>query len=206
MTSVAKSHPAGQGRGLDRWWKQGAGLGVLLIGLLLFLAVDRDAGSNGLSLFFLAWLLLAFTIHGCLSTGALLWKRRWGPALVQPVVGTVVVALILNLSAITRWSDVKHFHRELPGYEARIAEQRARQPAGTPVQLVLETRDLSLFVTSTLFESVVFDDSDATLQDPCWVLQDVHCPVVPDTPSQPNAGLHAQADRIEGHYFKVIEY
>ena len=150
----------------------------------------------------LAFPVLGFLVFATIAVPILLWRRRPRQALACILGVSAVLATLFSLPAVGSSAQAFWFRAHLPRYERMIDEARARNPA-SPVRLVLEWRDLSLFVTATLIEAVVYDETDGVRTDPCPVLDRDHCPVVP--------GGHVKApsmdlsvEPIEGHFYRVI--
>jgi hypothetical protein len=74
--------------------------------------------------------------------------------------GFAVRLSILNLA---RYVDFA-VHRA--GYERIVEVWRAKHPNTVPFRLVLKDADASVFIFPTVFEYVVYDDSDAVGKDP----------------------------------------
>ncbi|NMN57244.1 hypothetical protein FHT36_001141 [Xanthobacter sp. SG618] len=155
-----------------------------------------------------AAVLLAFPVLGFLASAMiavpiLLWRRRPRQALACILGVSAVLATLFGLPAVGAAAQTFWFRVHLPRYERMIDEARAKRPA-SPVRLVLEWRDLSLFVTATLIEVVVYDETDGVRTDPCPVLDRKSCPVAPG--GHVKAGsMDLSVEPIEGHFYRVTE-
>lgn len=151
----------------------------------------------------LALPVISFLVSATVAVPILLLKQQARSAVTCILGVSAVLATLFSLPAVGSAAQAFWFRAHLPRYERLIDEARARNPA-LPVRLVLEWRDLSLFVTATLIEAVVYDETDAVRTDPCPVLDRDHCPVAPG--GHVKAGsMDLSVEPIEGHFYRVIE-
>lgn len=136
----------------------------------------------------LAFPVLGFLVVATIAVPILLWRRRPRQALACILGVSAVLATLFSLPAVGASAQAFWFRAHLPRYERMIDEARARNPA-SPVRLALEQRDLSLFVTSTHFQTIVYDESDAVLKDPC--------------PAEGYGSCPRSVERIRGHFYRV---
>ena len=52
------------------------------------------------------------------------------------------------------------FSRDRAAFDSMVAREREREPAGQPIRMVVKFEDRSGFVTSTLFEFIIYDETD----------------------------------------------
>lgn len=203
----AAGHPSGR---RDRWaWLALAPSGAwcLLLALTVFFGEFSERAVVILGLAFPLLLLLGACgfAYGSIAVLVFLVTGRWRRA-VSHLLGIGMLALaVLSVPTLEDASRAIRFRLQLPAYEARIAEWRARHPDGTPARLVLENRDLSVFVTANHFEKIIYDESDGALEDPCAAEGKGHCPMVPrDSPE--SDGIPRSVHRIWGHFYRVSEF
>lgn len=145
--------------------------GGLCLAMVLGVSFDLSA-----AVLLLPLLVVGFLVCGTGAVPVLLWRRRPRREVFHFVAVCAVTATMFALPAVSAAAQAIRFRSSLPRYEQLIAEKRAASPVPTPVRLVLEWRDRSLFVTSPLLEAIVYDETDGTLKDPCPVLDRGHCP------------------------------
>ncbi|GLI21624.1 hypothetical protein GGQ86_001813 [Xanthobacter flavus] len=193
----AVGHPSGR---RDRWaWLTLAPSGAwcLLLALTVFFGEFSERAVVVLGFAFALLLLVGVCVfaYGSIAALVFLVTGRWRRA-VSHLLGIGMLALaVFSVPTLGDASRAIRFRLQLPTYEARIAEWRARHPDGTPARLVLENRDLSVFVTSTLLESIIFDETDAVLSDPCPVLRG----------DRDLCRMKVFVEPISGHFYWVTE-
>ncbi len=127
--------------------------------------------------------------YGSIATLVFLIKRRWRAAASHVLGIALLVLSVLSIPVVGAASDELRFRYYLPQYEKLIAEWRTNNPTIQPIRLALEQRDLSLFVTSTHFQTIVYDEGDAVLKDPC--------------PAEGYGSCPRSVERIRGHFYRV---
>lgn len=194
----------------DRWaWMALAPSAALclLLALTVFFGEFSERAVVVLGLAFPLLLLLGVCrfAYGSIAALVFLVTGRWRRAVSHLLAVGMLVLAVLSVPTLAEASRDFRFKFYLPTYEARIAEWRARNPNTTPVRLVLEDRDLSLFVTANHFEKIIYDESDGALEDPCAAEGKGRCPMVPRDSSESD-GIPRSVHRIWGHFFRFDEY
>lgn len=204
----AAGHPSGR---RDRWsWLTLAPSGAwcLLLALTVFFGEfsERAVVLLGLAVPLLLLLGACGFAYGSIAVLVFVVTGRWRRAVSHLLGIGMLVLAVLSVPTLGNASRYVRFKVNLPTYEARIAEWRARHPDGTPARLVLENRDLSVFVTATLFESIIFDETDAVLSDPCPLLgvDRDPCPVAPGSRVR-SRSMSVFVEPISGHFYWVTE-
>lgn len=183
--------------------------GVLCLMLLLQIFFDDELTEHALFFQLLGQLLsaawvLCFVAYGCIAAVALLFTRRPRRATSHLLAIGALAATVFSFPAVAAAGRTFWFRSQLPRYEKLIAGKRANTPAATPVRLVVDMRDLSLFVTTTLLENIVYDETDEVLTDPCLVLKQSQCAVTPSGFAASDGSL-LSVSHIEGHFYRIME-
>lgn len=194
----------------DRWSRSVFVMGgALCLFLLVQIFFHDELAEHALLfqslgfLFSVAW-ALCFVAYGSIAVVALLFTKRPRRAASHLLAIGALATTVFSFPAVATAGRAFWFHLHLPRYEKLIAEKRANSPEATPIRLVLEERDLSLFVTTTLLEDIVYDETDDTLKDPCPVLDRGQCPIQPDGFARTGEGSFA-VERIKGHFYRITE-
>jgi hypothetical protein len=182
-----------------RWSLWLPALAVLVVILLWWCIV-----ANASLLLTLLVLLAAAVIFGGAVIAILVYlvKRRSRAALSA----LAAVAIIAGGIAVRVWvlhaARYGDFAIHRAGYERTVAAWRAKNPAEVPFRMVLEDIDRSVWVVPTVFDYVVYDDSDAVGNDPpvvsgTWLSTD------PANPRMTISGGEIVVQRLSGHFYFV---
>ena len=129
------------------WWSIVSSVGLPAILLVAYVAVV-----------FLGVAVIAILVH--------LAKRRIRAALSALAAVAIIpggFAVRISVLNAARYVDFA-IHRA--GYERTVATWRANNPGTIPVRLILEDIDRSAWVVPTIFDYIVYDDSDAIGKNP----------------------------------------
>jgi len=89
------------------------------------------------------------------------------------------------------------------GYERIVEAWRANNPGFVPFRLILDDADRSTFVVPTIFDYIVYDDSDAIGRDPPVLSGDWLCAVPGGNDSMMKAGGIIVVRRLGDHFYFV---
>jgi hypothetical protein len=129
------------------WWSIVASAGLLTILLLAYVA----AVFLGVTVIALLVSLVTRRIRAALSV------------LVAIAIIPVGIAVRISMLNAARYADFA-VHRA--GYERTVAAWRAKNPGTVPLRLILEDVDRSVWVVPSVFDYIVYDDSDAIGKNP----------------------------------------
>jgi hypothetical protein len=169
------------------WWSIVASAGLPTILLVAYVAVVIFGGA-------------AIAMLVCLVTRRVRAALSALAAIAIIVAGFAVRISVLNAA---RYVDFA-VHR--PDYERTVAEWRAKSRGSAPLRLILEDVDRSVLVVPTVFDYIVYDDSDAVGKNPPKISGDWRC-VTPNCGSGLMAGGAGSfvVKPFGGHFYFVEE-
>lgn len=177
---------------------------LLVVALLAVILLWWGIVSNALPLTLLA-LLANVVIFGGAVIAVLvhLFARHIRAALsafaAVAIIAGGFAARISVLNAV-RYADFA-IHRA--GYERTVETWRSKNPSSVPFRLILEDVDRSALVVPTIFDYIVYDDSDAIGGDPPVLSGAWLCAVAGDNDTMMKAGGDIVVRRLAGHFYFV---
>ncbi len=89
------------------------------------------------------------------------------------------------------------------GYERTVEVWRAKNPDSCPFRLILDDADRSTFVVPTIFDYIVYDESDAIGGDPPVLSGNWLCAVPGGNDTMMKAGGNILVRQLVGHFYFV---
>ena len=165
---------------------------------------SRDQNPFGLLIAFL--LMALIFLFGGVSLIFALVSRSSRLAL-SAIAGMAVIACgfwatpVINraLDQVAFWNN---FWNKEATFNKMVADQRAKIPAGQPVRMVVEFDDRSLFVTATLFEYVIYDETDQAERYPASVIG--YWPYQGSNTGVVSVDGDKTVEHISGHYYHIF--
>jgi hypothetical protein len=183
----------------DRWSLRLPALALLVVVLIWWSIVANASVPLTLLVILAVIVIVAAAVIAMLVH---LIKRRGRAALsalaaVVIIAGGFVAAIpVLNAARYVEFA----IHRA--GYERTVEALRAKNPGSVPLRAVVEFVDRSVWVVPTVFDYVVYDESDAVGNDPpvisgTWLSTD------PANPRTTISGGEIVVRRLSGHFYFV---
>jgi hypothetical protein len=188
----------------DRWSLWILGVGVLAVLLFWWCVV---ANAFGLFLLLLVVLFTPLVIGFPILIVVLAFMRRFRAALSALVAIAIMAGGVAVRGSIVNLARDVDFAVHRTGYERTVEAWRAKHPDTAPFRLVLEDIDASALVVPTVFDYVVYDESDAVGKDPPVISGDWLCAVpgwgANETMTMLDGAGIIIVRRLSGHFYFV---
>jgi len=161
---------------------------------------SRHQDPFGLLVAFLLMVLI-FLFCGVSLIFALVRRR---PSLaVTAIAGMAIIAGgFWATPIIDRALDELAFWKKEATFDKMVADQRTKVPAGRPVRMVVEFDDRSQFVTATLFEYVIYDETDQAERNPASLTD--YWPYPGSNTGVVSVDGDKTVKHISGHYYRAF--
>jgi hypothetical protein len=183
----------------DRW-----SLWILAAGLLAVLLFWWCVVTNAFGPFLL--LLFASPVIACgivIMLLAQLVTRRFRAALSTLAAVAIMAGGVGLRGSILNLARYVEFAVHRAGYERAVEALRAKNPAAVPLRVILKDVDVSVFVVPTVFDYVVYDESDAIGSDPPVVSGNWLCAVPGDNDTMMVQAGGLAVRRLSDHFYFI---